>query len=398
MPRRAGRLGFTLLTCLWATALLPVAALGSELIGRDATNVRLQVDANGRALVSFRSEGRDRTVVAWGAVDARDPSRTQPQVAFSLALGGGIGANVCRPYHGPALPWRVAACTAPDGTHWAVQAWQRALPNYGASAAGDRAAWELRLSHWSGPLPVLEVATDWSYRRFHHLYGRMMYHGKPVFGFRSTRYGVPLDGYGRNVYVDTFGGYGAGWKRVNSFLSHNPGGTFCYGFYAHGGAGTGEWTRYRATVIGPGVAPDVMWQGPAPGSYDAARDAVADDAGNASSAGKDGNAGNALNARATGAGANAVTRDATTVKTASRLEPDPLSFEGPLEDARRAFETRYIRAALARAGGSPSRAARDLGLTRQGLKKLIARLGLDDAVERRTSAKRTTGRKGRPPP
>ena len=28
-------------------------------------------------------------------------------------------------------------------------------------------------------------------------------------------------------------------------------------------------------MIGPGVAPDVMWQGPAPGSYDAARDAEA---------------------------------------------------------------------------------------------------------------------------
>jgi transcriptional regulator with GAF, ATPase, and Fis domain len=51
---------------------------------------------------------------------------------------------------------------------------------------------------------------------------------------------------------------------------------------------------------------------------------------------------------------------------------------GSLEEARRAFESRYIRAALARAGGSPSRAARDLGLTRQGLARLIARLGLND--------------------
>jgi hypothetical protein len=169
------------------------------------------------------------------------------------------------------------ACTAADGTHWAVQKWQRALPNYGASASGDRAAWELRLSHWSGALPVLEVATDWSYRRFHHLYGRLTYRGKPVFGFRSTRYGVPLDAYGRNVYVDTFGsGYGAGWKRVNSFLAHNPRGTFCYGFYPHGG-GTGEGVRYRATVIGPGVVPDVMWRGAAPGSYDAARDEEANE-------------------------------------------------------------------------------------------------------------------------
>jgi hypothetical protein len=277
MPRQAGRFAVTTLACVCATALLPAVALGSELIGRNATNVRLQVDATGHALVSFQSEGRAREVVAWGAVDARDPSRTRPQVAFSLTLGGGIGRNVCGAYRGPPLAWRVAACTAPDGTHWAVQAWQRSLPNYGASASGDRAAWELRLSHWSGALPVLEVATDWSYRRFHHLYGRLTYRGKPVFGFRSTRYGVPLDAYGRNVYVDTFGsGYGAGWKRVNSFLAHNPRGTFCYGFYPHGG-GTGEGVRYRATVIGPGVVPDVMWQGAAPGAYDAARDAEANE-------------------------------------------------------------------------------------------------------------------------
>jgi hypothetical protein len=275
MRRRAACFGATILAWACATALVPGAALGSELIGRNATDVRLQVDAGGRALVTFRSEGSPHSVVAWGAVDAREPSRSRPQVAFSLALGGGIGANACKPYSGPPLAWRVAACTAPDGTHWAVQAWQRALPNYGASASGDRAAWELRLSHWSGPLPVLEISTDWSYRRYHHLYGRLTYRGKPVFGFRTTRYGVPLDSYGRNVFVDTDGSdYGTGWKRVNSFLAHNPRGTFCYGFYPHGG-GTGQGKRYRATVIGPGVAPDVMWQGAAPSAFDAAREAEA---------------------------------------------------------------------------------------------------------------------------
>jgi two-component system response regulator HupR/HoxA len=78
-------------------------------------------------------------------------------------------------------------------------------------------------------------------------------------------------------------------------------------------------------------------------------------------------------------------------------EREPLEMEGPLEDAKRAFESRYIRAALARAGGSPSRAARSLGLTRQGLAKLIARIGLDD-VATRASPKRSSGRKLRPPP
>jgi DNA-binding NtrC family response regulator len=48
----------------------------------------------------------------------------------------------------------------------------------------------------------------------------------------------------------------------------------------------------------------------------------------------------------------------------------------PLERARRNFDAQYVAAALARAGGRQTLAARELGLTRQGLAKLIARLRL----------------------
>jgi hypothetical protein len=257
----------------------PAEGRSSELIARNATGVRLQADAQGRALISFRSEGQSRQLLAWGAIDARSPSQTQPQVAFKLQYGGSIGPNVCGAYRGPPLSWKVAACTATDGSHWALQAWQRMLPNYGVTPTADRAAWELRLSHWSGPLPVLEIWTDWSYRRFHHLYGRLTYRAGGVFGFRSTRFGVPLDTYGRNVFVDTFGSaYGSGWRRENSFLTHKPTGGFCYGFYPHGPHPVGAGTKYRATVIGPGVTPDVTWEGRAPGAFDDAADATANDA------------------------------------------------------------------------------------------------------------------------
>jgi len=47
-----------------------------------------------------------------------------------------------------------------------------------------------------------------------------------------------------------------------------------------------------------------------------------------------------------------------------------------LDEARRHFEARFVRAALARAGGHRGRAAADLGLTRQGLAKLLDRLGV----------------------
>lgn len=48
-----------------------------------------------------------------------------------------------------------------------------------------------------------------------------------------------------------------------------------------------------------------------------------------------------------------------------------------LGEARRQFDAGFVKAALARAGGCRSRAATELGVTRQGLTKLIDRLGID---------------------
>jgi transcriptional regulator with PAS, ATPase and Fis domain len=56
-----------------------------------------------------------------------------------------------------------------------------------------------------------------------------------------------------------------------------------------------------------------------------------------------------------------------------------------LAEARRDFEERYVRAAMARAGGRSVAAARELGVSRQGLRKLAARLGLV-ALEKTTVA------------
>ena len=55
-----------------------------------------------------------------------------------------------------------------------------------------------------------------------------------------------------------------------------------------------------------------------------------------------------------------------------------VSTASTLDDARRLFEQRFVRAALARAGGHRGRAAADLGVTRQGFAKLLTRLELDD--------------------
>ena len=62
-----------------------------------------------------------------------------------------------------------------------------------------------------------------------------------------------------------------------------------------------------------------------------------------------------------------------------------MAARATLAEARRDFEARYVRAALARAGGRVMVAARDLGVSRQGLVKLTARLGLA-SLEKRVAA------------
>jgi hypothetical protein len=270
-------------TIVVLAAAAPASAHASQLIDRNATNVTLAVSRQGQALVTYRARGATRHVLAWNAINAVAPAEGRAQTAFRLDYSGGWGTyrklvwktfrNGCRPYAGPPLAWLLKGCTAPDGSFWALQQWQRQLPNYGLQPGPEQSVWELRLSHWSGPLPALVIQLDWAYRRYDHLFGTLTYLGLPVYGFRSSATGAPLDRYGRNIYVDTLdSAYGAGWRRENSFLSHKGTGTFCYGFYPHDSHPSGKGVMYRATAIGPGVTPDVMWQGVALGPYDATMD------------------------------------------------------------------------------------------------------------------------------
>ena len=222
-----------LIVALVTALCVPAGSQASQLIARDAKDVTLRVDAKGRALVGYRAKGKQWTVLAWGAINARHPSLEQGQIAFHVDYSGGWGTyrrtlargfvNACRRYAGPQLAWFVTGCTMPDGSHWALQAWQRGLPNLGLDPWKPlQATWELRLSHWTGDLPQLEIWTNWAYStHFDHLFGRLTWLGQPVYGFTSTTKGSPTDSFGRNVYLDTFdSAYGPGWKRENSFLTH----------------------------------------------------------------------------------------------------------------------------------------------------------------------------------
>jgi hypothetical protein len=271
-----------LLTFAFAVAV-PGTASASEILDRNANDVSVKVDQNGKALISYSARGKRWNVLAWGAVNALHPTLGRKQVEFKLDYSGGYGTykrdvwktfkSACSAYDGPALKWFVAGCKAPDGSYWALQSWQRMLPNYGLRPSPKQSVWELRLSHFRGELPVLTVNLNWAYRKYQHVFGSFTYLGRPVHGFKSTPAGVPLDTFGRNLYLDTFdSGYGKGWLRENSFLMHKGTGKFCYGFYRHGGRPEGHGTKYRATIIGPGVLPDIYWEADALGAYDKAFD------------------------------------------------------------------------------------------------------------------------------
>jgi hypothetical protein len=260
--------------------VLAAPASGSELIqDANAQLLSLQVNGKGEALVTYRRpDGNVRHVLAWGAVNARAPSEDVSQVRFRWDYAGGWGKyrngkywqtfrSRCAPYDGPALPMLIAACKAPNGSYWTVQAWQRRLPLLGFDpwlpAQSNR---ELHLAHFSGELPKLEAYANWTYNgRWQGLFGRYSYLGQPIFGFGANAKGVPKDRYGRNLYIDTFNSaYGPGWKRESGILTHRGTGTFCHSFVPQKPfagypnqdvrpAAAGE--KYRVTVGGPGVMP-----------------------------------------------------------------------------------------------------------------------------------------------
>jgi hypothetical protein len=287
-PTSIARAALAVLAAAGLAAVSASAASASQLIDRNATHVSLMVNGKKEALITYTVGGKTKHVLAWGAINAVPPTRGRTQVTFKVDYSGGYGKyhqplywqtsfdGGCPTYDGPPLPDVVAECKAPDGTYWVLQSWQRELPDYGVKPTAKQAAYELRLSHFKGPIPVLSIDEDWSYRQYDQLFGTYTYGGLGVYGFKSTSSGEPLDSFGRNIYVDTLdSAYGQGWKRENSFLTHGTKGSFCYGFFPHGSHPIGKGSEYRATAEGPGVAPDVMWQGAAPGSYDKSADATA---------------------------------------------------------------------------------------------------------------------------
>jgi hypothetical protein len=267
------------LTASLAALLLPVGAHASQLVDRNASAIRLGLGRDGVAVVTYRARGATRRVLFWGAAGARPPTAGVAQVRLRADYTGGLRTfgrpmrpRACGRYDGPPLAWLVAACKASDGSYWALQSWQPQLPHRGFPAwRPAQTDWWLSISHWRGEPAQLEVHADWAFGNAPDLFGRLTYGRLPVYALTLG------DTYGRNLYIDTYdSAYGAGWRRETSILTRGPSGVFCYSFWPTRDSSlpgapyrpAGKGTRYRITVKGPGVTPDVMWEGPGVGDFD----------------------------------------------------------------------------------------------------------------------------------
>jgi hypothetical protein len=272
---------------LAAAFLAPAGAHASYIFGdRGVRSPTLKVNKQGVALVTYRTQsGLSRHILAWGAINAvAHPQSPQvAQQAFKIDYSGGWKSrhnpsywktfkNACRRYDGPALPFFVAGCKAPDGSYWALQSWQRNLPMRGYDPwLPAQSAYELHLSHWSQPLPVLDVTMAWTYQSQQQgFFGRLLYQGEPVYGTRSPSASVN-DSWARNVSIDTLdSSYGPGWKHATQVNTHPVNGGFCYtfvpqapphGYPSRDPHGNGLGTQIRIEAMGPGVTPIVAWVG-----------------------------------------------------------------------------------------------------------------------------------------
>ena len=74
-----------------AAFAVPATASASEIIDRNASNVTIKVASNGQALVSYNARGKRWNVLAWGAVNAIQPTVSRKQVEFKIDYSGGYG-------------------------------------------------------------------------------------------------------------------------------------------------------------------------------------------------------------------------------------------------------------------------------------------------------------------
>lgn len=213
---------------------MPVAEGSVNVVG-DAVAPRLCVTRAGVTQITWarsaRARSRSAVVRRDGtlAVDRRVCQRSTARVVRSSRL-----------------PMAVVVVRDRRSRFHALQAWRRLV---GGPV-------ELRYSRWRGAPTRLRLRSVPGSRRLEErVRGGLSYHGRPVYGYRSTPQGVPLDRYGRNVCLDSR--QRGSWRRMMGILTHRPTGLVALWIRP-----SWEGERYRGRVIGPNcgwtLAPDAQ--------------------------------------------------------------------------------------------------------------------------------------------
>ena len=206
---------------LVGAAVTPAPASASIMVASWARSPTLKVTAKGAAEVDWTASGRRHSVVIY-----RDGSRR---------YGKHLKArDVSSPTTATTVPMALVVRQTPNGSFWALQAWRRLRTG----------PLELRFSRWKGAPTVLTLGAVCCKWRSENVVGQATFHGRPIFGHHATSTGVPLDTYGRNVYLDTL--RNGAWRRMMGILTHRNTGRFSLWIrpYWRG-------TDYRGTIIGP---------------------------------------------------------------------------------------------------------------------------------------------------
>ena len=205
---------------LLVLAIAPIAE-GSIKIAGNASNASLRVNASGVATVTYVQYGRVRSAVVLpsGAIRYR---RSAP------------GRDISFPTAAVSLPMAVTVRQTPTGRFFALQAWRRLR----------RGPVELRFSRWAGAPTLLTLGSVCCKWRSEIVQGQATYHGRPMIGYRFSRSGVPLDKFGRNVYLDSL--KRGRWVRMMGIVPRRPSAIFRLWIRAH-------WRgdAYRGRIMGP---------------------------------------------------------------------------------------------------------------------------------------------------
>ena len=200
--------------------IAPIAE-GSIKIAGNVSSASLRVNSRGVATVVYVQRGRARSAVVYrnGTIRYR---KSAP------------GRDISSPTSAVSIPMAVAVRQTPLGKFFALQAWRRL--RWGPV--------ELRFSRWSGAPTLLTLRTVCCKWRSEVVRGQATFHGRPMIGYAFTRSGVPLDRFGRNVYLDSF--RRGRWVRMMGIVPRRPAAIFNLWIRPH-------WRgqAYRGRIMGP---------------------------------------------------------------------------------------------------------------------------------------------------